>query len=64
MAFVALRADAATSRDELRELCAAALARYKLPRAIFVVDALPKNAVGKISKPALREILQGMSEVV
>ena len=30
------------------------LARYKLPRRIHVVDALPRTASGKIDKPALR----------
>ncbi len=31
------------------------LARFKQPRAILFVDALPKNAMGKIQKAALRE---------
>ena len=57
VAFVALRSPAPTVTDELRRLCAAELAPFKRPRAIIVLDALPKNAVGKISKPALRELL-------
>jgi acyl-CoA synthetase (AMP-forming)/AMP-acid ligase II len=55
VAFVALRADASAGREELLDLCIASLARYKIPREIIVVDALPKNAVGKIAKPVLRE---------
>lgn len=31
------------------------LARFKQPRAIVFVDALPKNAMGKVQKAALRE---------
>ncbi|MDQ3621121.1 MAG: malonyl-CoA synthase [Verrucomicrobiota bacterium] len=31
------------------------LARYKLPRRIFVVDTLPRNAMGKVQKKELRE---------
>ncbi|ATE63027.1 malonate--CoA ligase [Rhizorhabdus dicambivorans] len=31
------------------------LARYKQPRAILFVDALPKNAMGKVQKALLRE---------
>ncbi|MEO8812084.1 MAG: malonyl-CoA synthase [Caulobacteraceae bacterium] len=31
------------------------LARYKLPRRIVVVEALPRNAMGKVQKAALRE---------
>ncbi|MEU1205857.1 AMP-binding protein [Nocardia sp. NPDC005825] len=32
------------------------LAKYKLPADITVLDTLPKNAVGKIDKPALRRL--------
>ena len=35
----------------------ATLARYKVPVAVYIVDDLPKNAVGKIDKPALRASL-------
>jgi malonyl-CoA/methylmalonyl-CoA synthetase len=31
------------------------LAKYKLPKRIFVTDGLPRNAMGKIQKNALRE---------
>jgi acyl-CoA synthetase (AMP-forming)/AMP-acid ligase II len=57
VAFVALRVGARATCDELLDLCVASLARYKAPREVIVVDALPKNAVGKISKPLLRERL-------
>jgi acyl-CoA synthetase (AMP-forming)/AMP-acid ligase II len=36
------------------EHCRAALARYKVPRSIVFVDALPRNAAGKVLKTALR----------
>ena len=35
--------------------CAANLARFKGPRLIRFVDALPRNATGKIHKPTLRK---------
>jgi acyl-CoA synthetase (AMP-forming)/AMP-acid ligase II len=35
--------------------CAANLARFKCPRLIEFVDALPRNATGKIHKPTLRQ---------
>ena len=47
--------------DELLEHCRSALARYKVPRAVFIDEALPKNAVGKISKPDLRARLRAAS---
>lgn len=36
------------------------LARFKQPRAILFVDALPKNAMGKVQKAALREKHKGL----
>jgi acyl-CoA synthetase (AMP-forming)/AMP-acid ligase II len=36
------------------------LARYKVPRAVYIEETLPQNAVGKIAKPVLRERLHGV----
>ena len=33
----------------------ARLARFKLPKRVFFVDALPRNAMGKVQKTSLRE---------
>ncbi|MBU3064934.1 AMP-binding protein [Nocardia sp. NEAU-G5] len=52
--FVALTADSALDADAIREHARTGLAKYKLPVSIRVLDQLPKNAVGKIDKPALR----------
>ncbi|KAA1398332.1 long-chain fatty acid--CoA ligase [Aeromicrobium ginsengisoli] len=41
--------------DALHARCATSLSGYKRPLAIHVVDALPRNAVGKIAKLALRD---------
>lgn len=30
------------------------LASFKVPKSVFVIDALPRNALGKVEKPALR----------
>lgn len=46
-ALVLLRADQAPTADELRESCAAHLARYKLPRAILFVDEMVRSPSGK-----------------
>jgi long-chain acyl-CoA synthetase len=59
VAFVALRARSAATGDDLRAHCAGSLARMKIPTRIDLVEALPKNAVGKIDKPTLRKGLQG-----
>jgi len=38
--------------------CRRHMAAYKRPRQLFVVDALPKTATGKIQRFKLRERLQ------
>ena len=58
VAFVALRPGFGLEPDELIEHCRPSLARYKVPRAVYIERALPKNALGKIAKPVLRERLQ------
>ena len=40
--------------EELLALCRGNLTKIKIPTAIHIVPELPKNAVGKIDKPALR----------
>ncbi|GLZ50157.1 long-chain-fatty-acid--CoA ligase [Actinomycetospora sp. NBRC 106375] len=41
--------------DALDEHCRSQLARYKRPRRLTLVDALPRNATGKVQKTVLRE---------
>jgi acyl-CoA synthetase (AMP-forming)/AMP-acid ligase II len=59
VAFVSLRPGAHVEPAELIEFARTRLAQYKTPVALWVRPELPKNAVGKISKPALRALLQG-----
>jgi fatty-acyl-CoA synthase len=40
---------------EIHAHCAANLAKFKCPRLVEFVDALPRNATGKIHKPTLRQ---------
>jgi acyl-CoA synthetase (AMP-forming)/AMP-acid ligase II len=53
-AFVVARSGAAPTADELIAFCKERLANYKVPRYVEVVDALPKNATGKVTKNVLR----------
>jgi malonyl-CoA/methylmalonyl-CoA synthetase len=50
-------ADGSRALDEagVRAGLEARLARFKHPRRVFFVDALPRNAMGKVEKAALRE---------
>jgi fatty-acyl-CoA synthase len=55
LAIVALRPGAHLEADALIDFCAAHLARFKTPRYVAFVEALPKTAAGKIDKKPLRE---------
>ena len=55
MAIVAVKPGHSLAADEIHAHCAANLARYKCPRMIQFVEALPRNATGKIHKPTLRK---------
>ncbi|MBM0127118.1 class I adenylate-forming enzyme family protein [Pimelobacter simplex] len=59
VAFVSLRPGSAIDAETLLARCRAELTKIKVPVALHVLDALPKNPVGKIDKPALRARLSG-----
>jgi fatty-acyl-CoA synthase len=56
VAFVVRRPGAAVTDDALLDACRARLARFKCPKAVWFVDALPRSSLGKVAKPALREL--------
>ena len=41
--------------EALRAFCRERLAGYKVPKAFERVDALPRNALGKVTKQELRD---------
>ena len=51
--FVVPRPGRALTPAELLEHCRAKLAAFKVPQSVVVVDAIPKNANGKIDRAAL-----------
>jgi long-chain acyl-CoA synthetase len=55
-AFVSLRSDAESSvtPDELIAFCRARMAAYKYPRAVEIVDEVPKTLTGKVLRRELR----------
>ncbi len=53
-----LEEGAELSLDSLREWCRDQLSTYKIPKRLLLVDSLPRNAMGKITKPAVRELFQ------
>jgi acyl-CoA synthetase (AMP-forming)/AMP-acid ligase II len=54
VAFVVLRDGATASSDELVEHCRDQLAKFKVPKAVTFLDALPRNPSGKVLKRELR----------
>lgn len=54
-AVVVLRPGLAATEEELLEHCRSRLARYKVPKSVAFVDALPLSAAGKILKRELRQ---------
>ncbi len=54
VAYVVVRAAATTTPEDLVEHCGRQLARFKVPKAVVLVDALPRNPSGKVLKRDLR----------
>ena len=54
-AFVVLRPGAAATPDELKQHVREHLANFKVPRAITVLDELPRGTTGKISRKELQD---------
>ncbi|GLV53442.1 long-chain-fatty-acid--CoA ligase [Dictyobacter sp. S3.2.2.5] len=53
LAVIVPRVPDSVTPEEVLSFCAGKLARYKLPRAVRIVEALPRNAMGKIMKTEL-----------
>jgi acyl-CoA synthetase (AMP-forming)/AMP-acid ligase II len=55
-AFVVLRPGYKVSERSLIDYCLKVLARYKAPKSVVFLDAMPKSPVGKILKRELRKM--------
>ena len=53
-AYVVTYPDTSVTAEELLGLCRRNLTKIKIPAAVHIVPWLPKNAIGKTDKPALR----------
>jgi len=54
-ALVVLRPGSSASQEQIIEFCGGRLAGFQRPRSVAFVDALPRNASGKVLKHVLRE---------
>ncbi|WP_434381377.1 AMP-binding protein [Melittangium boletus] len=59
VAVVVPRPEAPPEAPALVDFCKDRLASFKKPRRVVFVEALPRNALGKVQKHVLRERLQG-----
>ena len=51
-----------TSASDLQQWCRKSLALYKIPKAIYFVEQLPRNSLGKVTKPQLIAMLEAASD--
>ncbi|MCU0834923.1 MAG: long-chain fatty acid--CoA ligase [Chromatiaceae bacterium] len=54
VAFVVIKPQAAADAAALRDWCREHLGRHEVPRRVMLVEALPRNAAGKVLKRELR----------
>ncbi len=55
-AVVVLPSDTGLELSSLREWCKERMSVYKIPQRLLVVEELPRNAMGKVTKPAVRAL--------
>lgn len=56
-AFIAVREGSELDYDSLKNWCDGKMSSYKIPKSIKIVEALPRNAMGKVTKPTLKKML-------
>lgn len=64
IAVVVTRSESTLTADELLTFTRERIAHFKAPRRVEFVEALPRNATGKVLKRALRQTYGGTSIVV
>ena len=57
MAFITLREGASLEYGDLKSWCDGRISSYKIPKTIRIMDALPRNAMGKVPKQDLKGML-------
>ena len=61
-AAVVLQADTTLDLDGLQDWCKDRISHYKVPRRLLTVAALPRNAMGKVTKPDVSTLFTTTSE--
>ncbi len=63
-AFIVLKEGQGMTQEEVVEYCTQHLARYKRPRYVEFINALPRNAAGKVLKRELRSRQTNLMEAI
>ena len=61
LAFIALKPNESLSDEDIINHCLKNLAKFKIPKSVEFIEALPRNATGKVLKRTLREQKLGKS---
>lgn len=56
-AFIALKPDRELDYEALKSWCDGRMSAYKIPKRLELIDSLPRNAMGKVTKPDLKKLL-------
>ena len=56
-AFVVVKDGNELSYNSLKIWCSDRMSSYKIPKKLVVVDTLPRNAMGKVTKPKLSQLI-------
>lgn len=54
LAVAVLKTGASLEYDALKTWCSEKMSAYKIPKSLRLVDSLPRNAMGKVTKPDLK----------
>jgi malonyl-CoA/methylmalonyl-CoA synthetase len=57
-AAIVLKHDDAPNLEQLRAWAKERMAVHKVPSRLLVLEALPRNAMGKVTKPAVRALFE------
>lgn len=55
-AAIVLKGAESLDADSLRNWCKSRVSAYKIPRQLLIVAELPRNAMGKVTKPAVTQL--------
>ena len=56
IAVAIISKDKEINLEEIKDWCSEFLSDYKLPRKLIYIDDLPKNSMGKVTKPLVKEL--------